>query len=333
MTDSSAAPGEGRAPSLDLLKTLLVAGMISAHVIQLIAEEPSQAAWVWSDYVNLVTFSGFLLAFGLGAGLGSGRPKPIGRRMRPALAMLLAVWVSSFGFLLLVERAPLDRFVIREVLTTEALFGWSEFLTSFLVLYLLLAFARPLLVAVAARPRWLLATCVAALAMTIVTTGLWWPLIGGVLSHRSYPNFPVLPYLPWFLLGLHLGLRRRRIEGGDLALGAAATGAFLYSWAGGRMPERFPPSVLWIVGPGLPLALYLWASERLGSLGAAAPPGGGAHVLASLVLSNLAIFGIRYLWGFPVQGDWAILGASLGLFAGVTLWGVLLDRLGGRVAP
>lgn len=131
MTDGSAAPGEGRAPSLDLLKTLLVAGMISAHVVQLIAEEPPRAARVWSDYINLVTFSGFLLAFGIGAGLGGSRSKSVGRRLRPALAMLLAVWVSSFGFLLLVERAPLDRFVVREVLTTEALFGWSEFLTSF----------------------------------------------------------------------------------------------------------------------------------------------------------------------------------------------------------
>lgn len=194
--------------------------------------------------------------------------------------------------------------------------------------------ARPLFVAVAARPLWLLTASVASLAMTMVTTGLWWPLIGGVLSHRGYPNFPILPYLPWFLLGLHLGLRRRRIEAGDLALGAAATGAFLlYLGQEGRLPERFPPSVLWIVGPGLPLALYLWASERLGRW---VPPlllAGGRHVLASLVLSNLLIFGIRYVWGFPVQGGWAILGASLGLFAGVTLWGALLDRLRGRVAP
>jgi hypothetical protein len=34
----------GRSASLDILKVLLVAGMISAHVIQLIAEEPPEAA-------------------------------------------------------------------------------------------------------------------------------------------------------------------------------------------------------------------------------------------------------------------------------------------------
>ena len=56
-------------------------------------------------------------------------------------------------------------------------------------------------------------------------------------------------------------------------------------------------------------------------------PAAGRHVLASLVLSNLAIFGVRSLWGFPVAGGWAILGASLAVLAGVTLWGAFLTRL------
>ena len=252
----------------------------------------------------------------------------------PVLKMLTAVYASSFGFLLLVEREPLDGWLVREVLTTEVLFGWSEFLTTFLVLYLLLAVARPVFVWVGTRPRWLIAASVAGLASTMVTTGAYWPLIGGLVSHLGYPNFPLLPYLPWFLIGVHLGARGRGVDGADLAVGAAATGAFLlFAWQEGRWPERFPPSVLWIVGPGLALGLYLWACERLGPR---VPPvllAAGRHVLVSLVLSNLAIFAVRYLWGFPVAGGWAILGASLGLFAGVTLWGALLDRLSRRSPP
>lgn len=327
-----------RAPHLDLLKTLLVAGMISAHVVQLVTEEPPGWAWRWSEFVNLVTFSGFLLAFGLGVGLSGGRsrPRPLWGPLRPVLAMLLAVWASSFGFLVLVEREPLDRFLVWDVLTTTELFGWSEFLASFLVLYLLLVVARPLFVAVAVRPRWLLAASVASLAMTMVVTGRTWPLIGGLLSHRGYPNFPVLPYLPWFLLGIHLGARGRRIDGSDLLVGLAATGTFLLVlWTEGRMPERFPPSVPWIIGAGLPLVLYLWLAERVAHI--VPRPGlllaAGRHVLASLVLSNLLIFGIRHLWGFPVQGGWGILGLSLALVAGVTLWGTLLDGLSRRSAP
>jgi hypothetical protein len=327
--------GAGRAESLDLLKTVLVAGMISAHVVQLIAEEPPAGAWAWSEFVNLVTFSGFLLAFGLGVGLSAGRTRlrTLRERAVPVVKILLAVWASSLGFLLLVEREPLDGWLLREVLSTEVLFGWSEFLTTFLVLYLLLAVARPAFVWVGTRPRWLLAASVLGLASTMVTTGLYWPLIGGVIGHRGYANFPLLAYLPWFLVGIHLGARGGRIEAADLALGAAATGAFLlFLWQEGRLPQRFPPGVLWVIGPGLVLGLYLWACERLGPR---VPPvllAAGRHVLVSLVLSNLLIFGIRYLWGFPVAGGWAILGASLGLWGAVTLWGLLLDRLSRRSA-
>lgn len=332
---ASAAPG--RAAPLDLLKTVLVAGMISAHVVQLVSDAPGRGWLIWSDFVNLVTFSGFLLAFGLGVGLSAGRARrrSWGERLSPVLRLLLAVWASSFGFALLVEEAPLEGWLLREVLTTEVLFGWSEFLTSFLVLYLLLAVARPLFVALGTRPRWLIAASVAGLATTMVTTSAFLPLIGGLLSHRAYPNFPILPYLPWFLVGIHLGARGRGVEGPDLAIGAAATGAFLLVlWQDQWPPERFPPSVPWIAGAGLPLLLALWACERIGPR---VPPfllGAGRHVLASLVLSNLALFSIRHLWGFPIQGGWAILGLALALLAGVTLWGAMLSRLSpGRRSP
>jgi len=324
----------GRSAALDLLKTLLVAGMVSAHVVQLISEEPPEAAWRWSEFINLVTFSGFLLSFGLGVGMSGRRSRTFGERAVPVVKLLLAVWASSFGYLLLVERAPMTWDLAQSVLTTRVLYGWSEFLTAFLVLYLLIAVARPVLVALGTRPKWLLAASVAGLASTMVTTGEPWPLVGGVIGHEAYPNFPLLAYLPWFLVGVHHGAGGRRVEGADLALGAALTGAFaLWVWRhGGQWPERFPPSVLWVVGPGLVLAAYLWAAERV------APrvprPGlclaAGRHVLASLVASNLLIFGVRYLWGFPVRGGWAIAATAVALVLAVTLWAAALDRWADR---
>ncbi|EYD74539.1 hypothetical protein Rumeso_03835 [Rubellimicrobium mesophilum DSM 19309] len=326
--------GGGRSAALDLLKTALVAGMISAHVIQLVAEAPPEAAWRWSEFVNLVTFSGFLLAFGIGVGLSGRRRRGLGERATPVVKLLLAVWASSFGYLLLVEREPLTRGLVENVLTTRVLYGWSEFLTSFLVLYLAIAVARPLLLALGTHPRWLVAASVLGLASTMVTTHRLWPLVGGVIGHEEYPNFPLLAYLPWFLVGVHHGAGGRRVGGGDLAVGAALTGAFgLWVWQHhGRWPERFPPSVLWVVGSGLGLVAYVWVAERV------APwvprPGltlaAGRHVLASLVASNLAIFGVRYLWGFPVRGGWAIAAVALGLMLGVTLWAAALDRWADR---
>ena len=55
---------------LDLFKTILVYGMVLAHVIQLIGNNiaPLRAANGISIVVNLITFSGFMLAFGIGIG-------------------------------------------------------------------------------------------------------------------------------------------------------------------------------------------------------------------------------------------------------------------------
>ena len=54
--------------SLDAFKGLLVLGMISAHVIQFLAA-PNAALNVVSIVINLISFSGFLFAFGYATGL------------------------------------------------------------------------------------------------------------------------------------------------------------------------------------------------------------------------------------------------------------------------
>ncbi|MBP1807559.1 hypothetical protein [Rubellimicrobium aerolatum] len=320
------AGGTERTEALDLLKTVLVAGMISAHCVQLLAEAPPGWALGWAGYVNLVTFSGFLLAFGIGVGM-SRRVPPWRARLVAVLRIWLAVVASSLGYQVLVERMPLTGGLVWDVASTRVLFGWSEFLTAFLVLYLLLAVLRPWVGWVAVRPAWLMALGVAGLGSTWVTVGAFWPMVGGLVGHREYASFPVLGYGPWFLAGLWIGARGRGIEAGEVALGAAATGVFLLAWWGqGWVPDRFPPSVPWVIGAGLPLALYVWGAGRVSAPGWALAA--GRHVLASLVVSNLLIFGARAGWGWPLHGGWAILGAALALFAVVTLWGLALDRLG-----
>ena len=45
-------------------------------------------------------------------------------------------------------------------------------------------------------PRWLVAGNVACLSGTGLTTDALWPLIGGVVRHREYLDFLLVPYLP-----------------------------------------------------------------------------------------------------------------------------------------
>ena len=308
--------------------------MVTAHVIQLLGFRLGPGAATFSDYVNLISFSGFLLAFGLGVGLSPPRRRGVWERVWPALVMLLAVYLSSLAFTALVDRKPLTPDLLVDLLTFRRLFGYSEFLASFFVLYVLIAVARPLLLAVADNALLLVVAVALCLASTALTTDQLIPFAGTVIGHRAYASFPLLPYLPWFLVGIRLGRRDGVAAPLDVALAFVATGALLWFYwrTGYNLPERFPPSILWIVGPALPLLVYLVVVRTLGDAFTLprlllAP---GRHVLAALLLSNVVIFATGRFTYKPARQVWVALLISLGLLPAVTLWGAVLDRLPDR---
>jgi hypothetical protein len=293
-----------RLADLDLMKTLLVIGMIGAHVIQLITFRARPEAAMFAEYANLVSFSGFLFAFGIGLGLPKpeGRQRSLWRQLRPSLLLLLAVYASSFAFALLVERKPLNAQLITDVLTMQRLFGWSEFLATFFILSLLTLVARPALLAIGRNPWLLLVATAACLATTFYTSGAIVPLLPTLVSHTGFANFPLLPYLPWFLVGIWYGSHPVRAWHFIPAL--AITG-YLY-WVTlqtGQFPNRFPPTILWIAGPAALLLGYLalcrFIAARIGIPSLLLTP--GRHVLSFLVLSNIGFFATRYFIGKPVR--------------------------------
>ncbi|HZY68063.1 MAG TPA: hypothetical protein VFE52_05720, partial [Devosia sp.] len=240
----------GRAADLDLFKTMLVWGMITAHCIQLLSFRPKPAAIVISDVVNLITFSGFMFAFGWGLGLSRGAPKGWWARLRPVLLLGLATWVSEFAFMALVEKAEFTPELVWNILLFSRLYGWSEFLASFAVLYLVIAFARRPLVTVGERWYLLVPAAIACLWSTYIVVSVDLPLLATVVGTTNFASFPLLAYLPWFLLGIFYARNPEHPRAADWVLAAMATGlcalwvAYFESY-----PGRFPPTVLWVVGP------------------------------------------------------------------------------------
>ena len=326
----------GRAADLDLLKTLLVWGMITAHCIQLLAVRPKPPALAISDFINLITFSGFMFAFGLGVGL-SKRDKGWGQRLWPVLLLVLATWISELAFITLVDKQPLTPDLLVSVFTLSRLYGWSEFLASFAVLYLIIAVARPLLVRIATSPLLLCATILLCFGSTWIVVSLDVPLLATIVGTTNFASFPLLAYLPWFLVGIAFGRDRARPGRIDWLLAAIASAAFAYYlWRyGGELPGRFPPTILWIVGPALPILLYLVVSRALAATGRVprlllAP---GRHVLASLLLSNLVIFGLRNQFGYRIGAWWWTPIFAVGLIAAATLWSAALELRKKKLLP
>ncbi|MGG7131502.1 hypothetical protein [Clostridium perfringens] len=49
--------------SIDFMKTILVFGMIEAHVIQFLGNQLNKLQYINSIFINLITFSGFMFCF------------------------------------------------------------------------------------------------------------------------------------------------------------------------------------------------------------------------------------------------------------------------------
>ncbi|KFL32671.1 hypothetical protein JP75_00480 [Devosia riboflavina] len=320
-----------RSSDLDLFKTMLVVGMVLIHVFQLLGR--SMPDWVVrvEEGINLITFSGFLLAMGIGVGMGSERERGLWERLRPVGLLLLAAWISAFAFALLVDRTPLTWALALDVLSFRRLFGWSEFLASFFMLYLLLALFRPLILRMALDPLSFGLAVALSFASTWITLDLWLPASATLLSTTLFASFPLLPYLPWFLVGIRLWRSGGKLSWLHWALAVLCSGFLaLQIHQTGALPGRFPPTVLWVIGPALALALY-WALARL--LAAHVPnvlllP--GRHVLSYLLVSNLLIFSARRIWGRPLTAVETWLGSTLGVLVviGVGWW--LLERWRGE---
>lgn len=320
----------GRAIYLDLFKTLLIYGMVTAHVIQLLGWRLGDGATRFSDFVNLISFSGYMLAFGIGIGLSkASRQRSLWERLRPALVILICYYVSALAFTVLVGRSALTTDLVTDLVTLRRLFGYSEFLASFFVLYLIIAVARPLLVAIAERPLILALVIIACLAGTMLSTDQLIPLSGTIIGATKYASFPLLPYLPWFLVGIRLGRKNGQVNWieGALALIATAVLAYFFVRTGWILPERFPPSMLWIVGPALFLLAYL-AVARLIDKSVPLPAvlvAPGRHVLAALLVSNLIIFSATHFLFKPARQLWVALAVSVGILLVVTLWCAAID--------
>jgi hypothetical protein len=251
------------------------------------------------------------------------------------LLLGVATWVSEFAFMALVDKAKFDGALIYNILTFSRLYGWSEFLASFFVLYAIIAVARPWLIAIGERWYLMVPAAIACLAATWIVVSRDIPLLATLVGTTNFASFPIIPYLPWFLLGIFYARNPEHPRAADWVLAAIAT-ALCALWTAyyGEYPGRFPPTVLWIVGPALILILYLVVARFVGRR-VRIPRvllGTGRHVLAALLVSNLIIFGLRYAVGFRLGQWWWTPILAISIIATVTLWAWVLDLRKARQA-
>ncbi|WP_123039583.1 acyltransferase family protein [Cohnella candidum] len=299
----AAAPARKRERAIDLFKGLLVLGMVYCHTLQFFSDQQIYPnGQIWIDLINLITFSGFVFSFGYVSQLAYyNKPfrESAPRMLMTALKTLVAFYVSGTAYRLFIDGRLLEWNNIKPILLLQDMPGWSEFLASFTYLMVVgLVLFVPL--KWLAERKWLgFAVAGLLLLTTFIPYGSIHAMkLGPLIGTRDFASFPVVQYFPYYLIGMLFARYRIVWDWRVLAGAVLASAAFLWKWLsseGHPLPERFPPSVWWIVGP----ALLLYGYYLLARLMERYPKpfmifeAMGRNVLWYLVMSNVLIFALK----------------------------------------
>lgn len=288
-----------RNPSIDIMKSILVILMTMSHLTYYTSMHIHYNVEEFNAYVDLTTFSGFIFCFGFAswyAYVNSERNyKTISiRLLKGFFKSLFAYFISgAFENFMLLKHGLNDFF---KILTFKTLPGLSEFLLSFALLYLLLLILVPILrhLDIIGLISFFLLTLIPAfLPAPNVSNPILASLIG---SNHGYV-FPVLLYLPHFFFGMILARNNIKFNPWVLIISIFCT-AFFYNdlYYHNSIPNRFPPSLAWIIGSAGFIYIYFLFSCLLSRilenntiiLPVLTYP--GKHTLLILVTGNLMVY-------------------------------------------
>lgn len=295
----------GYSEAVDFLKGFLVLSMILAHSIQFFGEEEKGLQKFIVEYVNLTTFSGFLFAYGFvcyRAYFTKSFKDVCKRMLQNAGRTLAAFYLSSIAYLALAENKVYKTDILRDVITIRLFGGWSEFLVSFTGVMLMAMLLFPLykklnIIGLAVIAAVCLMTCFIPYEKITV------PWLALFLGSRHYVTFPVIQYSVYFAVGVIVSKYGRKYHRYLLSGSVVfSLPTIIYILRMSRMPERFPPSLLYITGSAFILYTYYLLFSMLSEntcknsilLGVKKYlKQTGSNSLFYLLMSNIFIFGFK----------------------------------------
>lgn len=249
--------------SIDMLKTLLVIGMILGHCIQLIGNSSIITRCI-SDLINLITFSGFLFCFGYAVSITylDKNKNIIGKKLiKNCTELLIVFYLSGVGYTILVNKEFSISKLIK-ILTLSHIPGYSEFLASFLVLNIFTLIFFNQIKKIIECPKYIVIILVFSLLLTFIPYEyITINQIGLIIGSTQFPCFPILQYCGYYILGMYFQRYKIIFTTRYFILSAIATGIFIkYVMTYKEIPSRFPPSIFWIIGAAGIIYIYYLVS-------------------------------------------------------------------------
>lgn len=312
-----------RNPVLDLMKGLLIVGMVFSHV-----DKGLNLNMPWLDstrgILQLTIISGLIFSFGYGTYKAYLEKAIIPRRrmVLNILRILVAYYLCAFAYEFFNEHA-LSLKSLLSIVRLDFLVPYAEFLLTFIIILILLLIVPRFFYTVTRKD------------------AIFWPVMGGLLittffdhtqiksvflslliGSETITSFPVVQYLPLYLLGIYFAQRQILFSWKFLAGAILAIVAFLVARENG-LTGRFPPSIFWIIGSmGAVYICYLIAHLliHLNFLALLAKPlmDIGRHTLYWLVMSNLLIFSASQVLKSMTLPSYWVAGIIFGSFFYIT---------------
>lgn len=290
-----------RSLALDYAKSFLVIGMVYAHVIQFLGDMNSIYHQVVSNYINCVTFSGFMFCFGIAyekAYFGKGRVKVWKKILVSGIKCLIAFYVSGIAFRIIISKEIMVKKKIIDILILNDIPGYSEFLVSFFLLTILVLLFYNVIGKLLNNKKvfWLSA------GLLLLTTFIPYERvtinqIGLIIGTYNFAAFPIIQYLPFFLIGAYIARYDVRLDIKWLISSSSLTGLAIISVVLTKeLPGRFPPSLVWIISPSLFIYVYYLIGLTIDKHVIKPLLFIGRNTLFFLLMSNIIIFIINEYW-------------------------------------
>jgi fucose 4-O-acetylase-like acetyltransferase len=306
-----------RDATIDVLKGMLVFGMVLSHVSGLVSSYdgfPMKHVWL---FTGLITFSGFVFSFGYACQLAyfSKEFHSVYQRMlSTAFKPLVAFYISGVYWRAFVDK-KLSVGAIANILILNDIPPFSEFLVSFslIILVSLLLFKPIQRLTSQPKPFWMI------VALLLLSTFVPYSLVsnsqvGLLIGTDRFPVYPVLQYFPIYLLGIYFA--KHKLTQNQLTLAISSVGIVLFlifQIVNHQTPGRFPPSFSWILASIFFVYVYYLLARLFSKWGFIAQilSGWGRNVLFYLLVSNIMIFTFRGAYEKVYLSPLASLGATV----------------------
>ena len=272
---------------INIFKAFLVINMIIAHTIQLLSPLGGWAD-LYSDTINLITYSGFIFAFGYVYQLNyQDKDIPIKKQLRNIYSPIICYYISCFAWMTIIDKQCNITDIMKTLLLLH-IYPYSEFILAFGLTSWIYWCIRPWL-----KPKLLLP---AAGILLLIIPCLYWNdssyYIGFFIGNNHIQLWTVIPYMIFFLIGMHFAYYKTKLTSLIWAIGIIGTSYFYFRYRClGVAPSRYPPARTWITGSWIYLIAYLWTARQIHS--SRMLNNIGENSIVYLLLSNIILFGMR----------------------------------------